>query len=85
MSIERLWRIKWSTNLVHPMPDARFASSHDGRTVLFIPAAITNIIVDAIIQIHGTPPSYSGGAVTAVTLTLLHPTPRICARGRKQA
>jgi len=55
MSLERLWRIKRSNNLVHPMPDARFASSHDGRAVLFIPAAIASIIVDAIIQIHGIP------------------------------
>ena len=70
---------------MHPMPDARFASSHDGRTVLFIPAAIAYIIVDTIIQIHGIPASYSDGAVAAVALTLLHPTPRICARGRKQA
>ena len=46
---------------MHPMPDTRFASSHDRRTVLFIPAAITNIIVDAIIQIHGIPTSYSDG------------------------
>ena len=38
---------------MHPMPDARFASSHDGRTVLLIPAASASIIVDAIIQIHG--------------------------------
>ena len=74
-----------ATTLCNPMPDTRFASSHDGRTVLFISAAITNIIVDAIIQIHGIPTSYSDGALTAVTLTRLRPTPKICACGWKQA
>ena len=70
---------------MHPMPDTRFSSFHEGRTVLLIPAGITNIIVDAIIQIHGIPTSYSDGALTAVTLTLLRPTPKIRASGWKQA